>query len=349
VVERPTRQAAGAQLRRVPWDIVVTAALCAGWGLTAGHDRHLNIDHVTYLSTIHLMRHGVGYFPAMDRALRNSIGPAATPRAFRMATIFYLWRLFLPTDRAIWELLVVSVGVASVGLGRFVRASWVAPFIAAYMLYNAWNKFTLVEMWGVLLVIPAVIAWGHGRRGLAVVLAVAAALVRETTIPLLCGGLVSAIRHRERKWPWLLGLAVCAVAFAANSAAVSPYLVKHGTESPLLGTGRPPWTVFRWMGFGLQLGSLVGPIVWAVAILTLLGLLPPRHKGEERDDPWPPVRGIDDLLLVYLAMPILGFLVQRDYWGVLVVPLTLAIAAGGLQHRVLPRLRRPSPVPEPTG
>jgi hypothetical protein len=220
----------------------------------------------------------------------------------------------------------------------------VAPVIAAYCLYNAWNKFTLVELWGVLLVVPAVMAWAKGKRGLSVCLAVAAALVRETTVLLLVGGLISAWRHRERKWPWVVALGVCAVAFALDSAAVSPYLAKHGTESPLIGTGRPPFSVFRWMGFGLPLGPLLGPMLWLVTVLALLGQLPPKRKGEERDDPWPPIAGIDDLLLLYVAMPIFGVLVQRDYWGVLIVPFTLAIGASALQHRVVSRRRGLAPV-----
>ena len=77
-------------LRRAPWSGLVTAAVCVGWGVTKGHDRYLNIDHRTYLATVHLMRAGHGYYASMNRALRTLIGPAATPRAFRMPTIFWL-------------------------------------------------------------------------------------------------------------------------------------------------------------------------------------------------------------------------------------------------------------------
>jgi hypothetical protein len=317
------------RLSRVPWDVVATAVPCIAWGTTTGHDRHLNVDHAVYLSTVHLMRRGSGYYAAMDRALRAFIGPAATPRAFRPPTIFFFWRL-LPSDRVIWTVLVVLVGLASIGLGRVVRVRWIAPVLASYYLYNAWNKFTLVEMWGCVIVVGAVVAWTRGYRTLAVVLGTVAALVRETTLPFLAGGLIAAHRFKQRRWPWLLGLAISAAAFALESHAAGHYLVAHGTESPLLGTGRPPFSVARWMGFGLPLGPLVGPVLWVVAGLALLGELP-RVKGPRR---WVPPPGFDELLLPYLALPILGFLVTRDYWGVLVVPFTLALSAMVVDQQV---------------
>ncbi len=262
----------GRRLRRAPWDIVATFGVCLGWGVTAGHRGLLNIDHAMYLSAVHFMRHGDGYYRAMDRALRHFIGPAATPRAFRPPFIFEFWKL-LPNDRAIWILVVILIGLGSVALGRLVRCRWVAPLIAVYFLYNAWNKFTLVELWGCLIVIGAVVAWTRGTRAMrtfAVALGTVAALVRETTVLFLVGGLIAAHRHKERRWPWVVGLAVAGTAFALESHWASPYLVAHGTESPLLGTGRPPFSVARWMGFGLPLGPLVGPVLWVVAVLTLL-------------------------------------------------------------------------------
>jgi hypothetical protein len=317
------------RLVRLPWDVITTAAVCFGWATTTGHDTHLNIDHAVYLSTVHFMRRGSGYYPAMNRALRAYIGPAATPRAFRPPTIFLFWQL-LPNDRVIWLLLVVLVGLAAIALGRVVRVRWIAPVIAAYLLYNAWNKFTLVELWGCLIVIGAVFAWSHGYRILAVVLGTVAALVRETTVLFLIGGLIAAHRSKQRRWPWIAGLAISATSFALESHFVSPYLSAHGTESPLLGTGRPPFSIARWMGFGLPIGPILGPILWVVACLALLGELP-RVRGQRR---WSPPHGFDELLLPYLALPILGVLVTRDYWGVLVVPFTLALSAMVVDQQV---------------
>ena len=317
------------RLLRLPWDVFLTAVACIGWSLTKGADVRLNIDHAMYLSTVHLMRRGSGYYPAMDTALRHFIGPAATPRAFRPPPIFLLWR-FIPNDRWIWWLLIVLVGLASVALGRIVHVRWIAPVIAVYFLYNAWNKFTLVELWGCLIVVGAVFAWTRQQRTTSVVAATVAALVRETTLPLLVGGLIAAHRFKERRWPWMVAIGIAAAAFALESHLASPYLVAHGTESPLLGTGRPPFSIARWMGFGLPLGPLVGPVLWIVAVLALLGELP-RVNGDRR---WVPPPGFDELLLPYLALPILGVLITRDYWGVLVVPFTLALAAMVLDQQV---------------
>ena len=326
------------RVSRAPWDMLVTAGVCIGWGVRLGHDAFLNIDHAMYLSTVHFMRRGGSYYAGMDHALRTYIGPAATPRAFRPPFIFLFWQL-LPNDRAIWILLVVLAGLASIALARLVRVRWVAPLLAAYFLYNAWNKFTLVEMWGCIVVVGAVVAWVRGRRGLAVILGVVAALVRETTVLFLVGGLLAAHRHEERRWPWLAGLAVAVAAFVLEPIWAGPYLASHGTESPLLGTGRPPFSIARWMGFGLPLGPILGPVLWAVAVLTLLGKLP----GVDRGRRWTPPKGVDDLMLPYLALPIVGFLVTRDYWGVLVVPFTMALSASTIDQVVRASVRRGSP------
>jgi hypothetical protein len=330
------------RVRSAPWDVVTTLAVCAGWGVTPGHDGLLNIDHAMYLSAVHFMRHGSGYYAAMDRALRHYIGPAATPRAYRPPFIFEFWKL-LPNDRAIWILVVILIGFGSVALARLVHTRWVAPLIAVYFLYNAWNKFTLVEIWGCLIVVAAVVAWVRGHDALAVVVGTVAALVRETTVLFLVGGLLAAHRRKERRWPWLVGLALASTAFALESIWASPYLVAHGTESPLLGTGRPPFSVARWMGFGLPAGPLLGPVLWVVAVLTLLRVLPRTSGPNDQARRWVPLEGFDDLLLPYLALPIFGFLVTRDYWGVLLVPFTLAISAGTVDNELRRMLRRRHP------
>ena len=326
------------RLTRLPWDVLLTFGACVGWGVTRGDNGRLNIDHAMYLSAVHFMRHGAGYYAAMDRALRHYIGPAATPRAFRPPFIFEFWQL-LPGDRVIWTLAVVLIGLGSIALGRLVGSRLVAPVVAVYFLYNAFNKYTLVELWGCLIVVAAVVAWVRGHRVLAVVVGTVAALVRETTVLFLVGGLVAAHRHKDRRWPWLVGLAVAGTAFALESVWASPHLVAHGTESPLLGTGRPPFSVARWMGFGLPAGPLLGPVLWAVAVLTLLRVLPRDADGPARSRGAPPP-GFDDLLLPHLALPILGFLVTRDYWGMLIVPFTVALSASTLEREARLVFRR---------
>jgi hypothetical protein len=289
--------------------LVAAAVICVGYAAHRGDDGHLNVDHATYLVTVHNMRGGAGYYPATDAALRRFIGPASTPRALRLPTIFLFWRV-LPSDRAIWLVLCASVFVSTWLLSRLTTTSVVAaPAIAAYLLYNAWNKFTLVELWVLPLTAGAVVAWLRHRDRTAAGLALAAALVRETTAGLLLGGLVAAHRAKRARWPWLTAIGVLIGVSLLHAHLASPYLVEHGTESPLLLTGRPPWSVFRWMGFGLPLGPLVGPIVWALAVARVV-----------RD------RRLSDFMIFFLLMPIGGFLITRDYWGALLVPFTLAFA-----------------------
>jgi len=240
----------------------------------------------------------------------------------------------LPNDRAIWVLLVVLVGIVSVAVARMVRVRWVAPLLAIYFLHDAWNKFTLVELWACVLVAAAVVVWSSGHRRTSVVLGVGAILVRETTVLFLVGGLLAAHRNGERRSPWLAGLGIGAAAFALQLVWAAPHLVRHGTEEPLLGTGRPPLSVLRFMGEGLPAAAILGPIVWFVAVLTLLNVLP---RTDERR--WVPPAGFDELLLPYLALPILGVLVSRDVWGVLVVPFTVALSASTIDQQLRWALR----------
>ena len=301
---------------------LVLVGLCLGYALTPGHDNHLNVDHAVYLTTVHRMHHGTGYYPAMDRALRRQIGPAETSRAFRPPTVFLLWSL-LPGDRWIWLLLVALVGAAGWVLLGLTDAPWAVPLIALYLLYNAWNKYTLVELWTVPLIVGALWAWRADRPTVAAGVACAAALVRETSAPLLVGGLFAAWRAGRPRWPWATGLAVFAAGLALHAHLASPHLSAHGAESPLLGTGRAPFSVARWMGFGLPAGPVVGPILWGLTVWRLT------HH-----------RDFGDLMLPSMAMPVLGVLITRDYWGALLVPFTILWGAEALQE--LARRRIPA-------
>src|SRR5262249_28783238 len=153
----------------------------------------------------------------------------------------------------------------------------------------------------------------RGYRGVAAALGLVAVLTRETTVLFLVGGLLAAHRQNDKRWPWVAALGVCAVSFAINAHLAGPFLVSHGgTETPLLGTGRPPLSILRWMGYGLPAGVIVGPLLWAVSVLALVGrvrALPAQSLGVA------PRPGFDDLMLPFLTLPLLGLLITRDYWG----------------------------------
>src|SRR5438132_14310801 len=68
-------------------------ALCALYVVlppARGQERF--VDQVINRETVQSMRHGTGYYPAMDRALRHHGGPVSSVRAFRLPSIFLLWR-----------------------------------------------------------------------------------------------------------------------------------------------------------------------------------------------------------------------------------------------------------------
>jgi hypothetical protein len=69
---------------------VVTAS--AIWlGLPANSNK--DTDLVTYSIVVGDMRVGYGYYAAMADGLDRTVGPASTIRAYRLPTVFVVWRI----------------------------------------------------------------------------------------------------------------------------------------------------------------------------------------------------------------------------------------------------------------
>ena len=256
------------------------------------------VDQVINRETVQSMRHGAGYYPAMDRALRRHGGPVSSVRAYRLPTVFLLWRA-LPGGRAVWLLFVTLVAVTGFLLLDITAVPIMAPLVAWYLLNGArphvggtWvDQHLIVELWAVPAVAGALWAWRRTKW-------VAAA-------GLVVGGLLAAhVLHRPRR-PWLLAVGAVTAGVAAQSVLASGHLVAHGSEIGLLGTGGPD-RVATMMGVGLRHPMILGPLIWVLAAARLAA-----------------DRELRLLMLFYVTLPFTGFFVGRDYWGFLVVPFTL--------------------------
>jgi hypothetical protein len=173
-------------------------------------------------------------------------------------------------------------------------------------------------------VVGTALAWKHRRDGLAAGLAAAAFCVRETTGLLLVGGLLAAWRTGRRRTPWVVGIVAAGIVTLLHAHAAGPFLAGpgQGAETPLLGTGRP-WFVPTMMGGGLPLGAVLGPVLW-LAAMAHVRRGPGRFPGHED-------RAVATL---HLWLPLLGLVLRRDYWGLLVLPLVLVWGVDEIAARV---------------
>lgn len=186
-----------------------------------------------------------------------------------------------------------------------------------YLLNNAnlhtpdgwFTAYTATELWTVPAVAGAFLAWRWKRDRTAVALALMAVLFRETTAGLLLGGLVAAYLDGRQMRLWVAAIGLAALAIWAHAECVSPHLVPagEGSEPRLLGTGGPV-SVLRIAGLGLPGGDVVGPLLWGS---TLALVLRRSHWAQPG--------------LVFLMLPLVGLLIDRPAWGVLVVPFTLVL------------------------
>ena len=123
---------------------------------------------------------------------------------------------------------------------------------------------------------------------------------------------------------WLIGfvlLIAAAALFALHSHLASPFLRSPGHEAPLLGSGSFPSTFVDLIGFNLVGRVVIGPALFALAVWHL----------RERD--WLVAFG------PFLALGLVGLLVDRPYWGSMVVPFTLLFGGQQLVDLISPRIR----------
>jgi hypothetical protein len=277
------------------------------------------IDHHIDLRTVALMRRGSGYYTAMNHAmLEVGHAPVDEVRAFRMPTMFMVWR-YLPNDHAIWLLFVAMVLMTGLMMLRLTRLAFVPPLLALVLLAtgkrrvgSGWiDQFAVVELWAAPLNVGALLAWKEKRSARAAWLALAAVAVRELSAGLLIGGLIASLRTGRARVHWITVCALSAVLYFVHSGLAHPFLVAHGkgVELPLLHTGGVGALVDM-MGFGLPLGVVVGPVLWIAAVTQC-------------------VRKRNELALGLLAVPLTGILIARPYWGLISLPAVLVFGSEG--------------------
>lgn len=272
------------------------------------------IDHRLYRLTVEAMRDSGGYYESMDAAFAVVYGSERgalieNVRAYRMPTSFYLFAM-LPNDRTVWYLFVGLAGVAGVVASHLVKRPPIGIGVTAYLLSlgmlqfeGGWSaQFMTIELWAVAPLLGAVLAVQHRRWWPAAILALTAMLIRETAATVLIAGAVMAGLGKVPRKPWLVASALAGVGYLAHALAVMPHIDPGGGES-LLQEVVSVLSVPQMTGFGLPWMLVTGPVLWLFAV---------RYAIVEHHH-WP-------ITVAPLALPLAGLVIDREYWGILVVP-----------------------------
>lgn len=317
-----TRSAsAPTRFRRAELEIVTALAIAAVsvfLGLRAPSTPQMEmIDHTLFRLTVESMREGTGYYPAMNEAHEVVYGPervvvTETVRGYRMPTTFLLWR-WLPSGDAVWAAFVVMSSVTGLIAMRLVRWPPLAVLVVVYMLsIGMWREegvwtaqFMTTELWALPAMMGAILASTKRLWAVTAALCLLAFLIRETAAPLLLAGLGLGMLGRIRRRPFMVATSLGILAYLGHVAAAMPYLDPIA-DTPLPTGGEIPMSVLRMIGFGIPMGLILGPALWLLAANRL-----------RRWHPEPLLAG------AVLAFPLVGLVIERDYWGLLVAPFVL--------------------------
>jgi hypothetical protein len=304
-------------------------------------------DDEVYRRTYYLMHQGQSYYPAFRDAWtqQTALQPApSTPMGFRLPTLFWMWRL-LPAEA--FSLVYLFLGLGTLGVAS---AAWItgqlagtrfAPLAAAttaayVMSVGMTAVVTYVDLPAACIALAGLAFFVHGtltgRRSslwTAVAIMTFAALTREILAYLIVlGALSSLLEPRGRRLraatPWLAGLGVFGLGYAAHTWATWGYL---SSSSP----------VSYWRGsFAFALNALTnlsetlnghGPVLLTFFLVGVIGAY-----AIHRRVGWP----LSAFALAALLLPAVGMLrfgnasitpqgAILNYWGLLFVPIALAL------------------------
>lgn len=290
------------------------------------------IDHALFRITVQSMREGSDYYSAYDAALDIVYGPTRagvteTIRGFRMPTTFFVWHLF-PNDQYVWWLFVGLSGLAGIAASKFLTRPVLGVLVVVYLLSigmlvagGRWTaQFMTTELWAVPPLFGAVLMARRDRWWLAAGLALLATLIRELAAPFLLVGVGLALLGRVPRAPWFTAFGLAVLAYAGHVALVIPHIDPNVVQNPIIDDVTLPRTIIEMMGFALPVGAVIGPVLWIVAVW---------HVISQR---W-------ILEASLLALPLVGVIIDRPYWGILVVPFTIVWGLEGIFDLVASRRR----------
>lgn len=295
----------------------IASALVAGAASPERQElRHF--DHVAYLETVRRIRAGEGLYEASVHGLERIGASVDQVRAVRQPWVFGVWAL-VAEDVLRWSFFLAVAAAAAILASRLTRHPEVGLAVGAWAavvgVYGGVDAWLIFELWTVPLILGCSLAWMRERDWIAAACALAVVLLRETAVLLPLGFLMAAWWQRRSIKPWLTALVIGAVMLVLHWRWAQPYLDPAGQSAPLAGTGgfEAVAAMPSILGFSktlTELSDVVGLIIWMIGLALL----------------W---RSALRPALPLALIPVLGFAVNRPYWGFLAMPLCIA-ALGGL-------------------
>ncbi len=284
-------------------------AVTVAWGVLVPKPKLHRVDHQAALDTLARMRHGAGYYPAFRDTFLDLGVRLGGARSFRTPYPFLLWRWVPPGLLFPLFLAVVVLGTCAVLVFCTSRPFLVVP-VALFLLVAGRSTgsggvegWLLVELWTVPCFAVALLAWNRRRWWPAALALGLAAVIREIYLPFLLLGLVLAWRRRAALKPWVATVAGTAGLLALHTYLAGHFGVAHGNEAPLFGTAAPPVSVLRTMSWAVDWPAWVAIGLWSAAVF---------HVWRTR--PIAPH-------VALLAIPLVGLVVDRGYWGIPMIAL----------------------------
>jgi hypothetical protein len=285
-----------------------------------------HIDHYVFVRALDRMRHGQSYYPAMRDALQSMHIVAGRADAFRFPLLFEVLRWIPGSMLHLCFYAFVVVG-ASLLVLRLSSEPIAALLVAVYLLVagqspavgGSIRDWMLVELWAVPVIAGALLAHRRRHWWLAALLVGVAVLIREINAPLLLGGVLYAHRRDLPRKPWMVVLGACGAAFAVHLAVAANYVRPHGTDAALFGSASPT-SVFNMLTYRSSIPIALGLLLWGLAWRRVVKL------------------GIVDFAGPLLAIPLLGLVVDRPYWGFLMMPFVVMWSTEALAEVVRGRL-----------
>jgi hypothetical protein len=221
---------------RVAVLLIVLLAFMATLVGVRSASKPLDVDERVYVSTLHSMQHGEGYYPAMrDALIVKEHRPPRSVRAIRPPILFLVLR-WVPSGA--WRWVVGLVYLADLFLvwrlarGSSLVAGPVAVVVAGVWLLNfAFYLFLHAETWGAPFMLAGLLSLRARRDSRAATLFAVATCIRETFGLALVLGIVAALWRRTSLRPWVAAAGVVLVGFFVHAHLAHYVLNPHGFEA----------------------------------------------------------------------------------------------------------------------
>lgn len=290
---------------------VATVATVVAAAVAPAEQGKRHFDHIAYEATIGFVRDGRGLYQASMDGLLEIGASVDQARAVRQPWLLGLWSLFPQgwLQPAYFVLVVLGSTLLTLLL---VRTKPVALLVwgwtATAGVFYGVDAWLLFELWAIPLILGSAVAWVAGRDWLAAAFCVAVCAIRETAVLLPLGYLLAALALGRSWRPWIVGLATSGALLVGHWILVADHLDPDGGSAPLMGTGSLDAILL--MTSFLVLPEALGLLLWGVGLVLL----------------W---RSALRPTVLLVAIPFLGVVVNRPYWGFLAMPLCVA-SLGGL-------------------